>query len=90
MAKTSAGRSDWAMRLAMVKVLPEPVMPSSTWCGSFAAEPVTERSNGSGLVPRGLEFGDETKQHELHSVARMRRPTGVTSRLKRASNRVLP
>src|ERR1035438_7329505 len=36
---TNAGRFNCSMILAMVKVLPEPVTPSSTWCFSPSTRP---------------------------------------------------
>ena len=51
------------MTLAMVKVLPEPVTPSRTWCFSPAARPSIEFVDGAGLVALGLVGGDQLKVH---------------------------
>ena len=42
-----------------MKLLPEPVMPSSVWKRSPFSRPATERGDGLGLVAGGLHVGDE-------------------------------
>ena len=41
------------MTCAMVKVLPEPVTPSSTWSVSLLAEPSTSSAMAVGWSPAG-------------------------------------
>ena len=48
-----AGRWVRAITCAMVKVLPEPVTPSSTWSRSWASAPFTSSSMAVGWSPRG-------------------------------------
>ena len=45
--------------LATVKVLPEPVTPSSTWSRSCALMPFDQLGDGGGLVALGLELRDD-------------------------------
>ena len=52
-ARISAGRCVASITLAMVKVLPEPVTPSSTWSRSFARTPLTSSSIACGWSPSG-------------------------------------
>ena len=54
-ASTSAGRPVRAMTLAIVKVLPEPVTPSSVWNDEAVGEALDELVDRLGLVARGLE-----------------------------------
>ena len=42
------------MTLAIVNVLPDPVMPSSTWCRSCAGQTSSQLLDGLKLVPLGL------------------------------------
>jgi hypothetical protein len=42
------------MTLAMVKVLPDPVTPNSTWCRSPAASPSISSAIARGWSPLGL------------------------------------
>jgi hypothetical protein len=53
-AITSAGRPCEAMTLAMVKVLPEPVTPSSTWSRSPVFTPSISWRIASGWSPDGV------------------------------------
>jgi hypothetical protein len=53
-AITSAGRVWLAITLAMVKVLPEPVTPSSTWSFSPPDTPSMSWRIASGWSPAGL------------------------------------
>src|SRR5438105_3152959 len=50
---TSAGRPSWAMTLAIVKVLPEPVTPSKVWWGRPSPRPRTSCSIAAGWSPAG-------------------------------------
>src|SRR5581483_6767341 len=74
-----AGRPVRAMTCAIVKVLPEPVTPSSTWSRS-PPQPFAQLVDRLRLVPRRAEFGmkpvrfadiafralgDEQRQHAL-------------------------
>ena len=62
-----------AMTFAIVNVLPEPVMPSSTWCFSPAASPLWRERDRRGLIPFGLEVGRELEaggHGELHRCPR--------------------
>jgi hypothetical protein len=49
----SVGRFTVAITLAMVKVLPLPVMPSRVWCFSPPCRPATSWAMASGWSPRG-------------------------------------
>jgi len=50
---TIAGRPQRAMTLATVKVLPEPVTPSSTWERRPCSSPRVSASIASGWSPAG-------------------------------------
>jgi hypothetical protein len=50
------------MILAMVKVLPEPVTPSSTWCFS-PAEALHQLGNRPRLISARLVVGHQLKVH---------------------------
>ena len=52
----------------MVKVLPEPVTPSSTWCRSPRSSPSDELADGPGLVAGGLEVALDVEGHLNRSV----------------------
>ncbi len=52
-ARTRAGRWVASITLAMVKVLPEPVTPSSTWSRSLALTPATSSAMAAGWSPLG-------------------------------------
>ena len=52
-AITRDGRCSSRMTLAMVKVFPEPVMPSSTWCFFCSSTPWTSSWIAWGWSPRG-------------------------------------
>ena len=58
-ASTIVGRCTCAITAAVVKHLPEPVMPSRVWKRSPRSMPVGERGDRLGLVARGREVGDE-------------------------------
>ena len=74
-ARISAGRFDCSITLAMVKVLPEPVTPSSTWCFSPAAKPLHQLVDGPRLIAPRLVGGHQLKVHEgiIPSRAKNRR-----------------
>ena len=55
----SAGRCRISITLAMVKVLPEPVTPSSTWSRSLARACPDKIANGGRLVARRLVGADQ-------------------------------
>ena len=61
---TSTGRCTSWITLAIVKVLPEPVTPISTWCFFAAAQPFGQGLDGLGLIAGGLEGGNEL-EHAL-------------------------
>ena len=71
------------MTLAMVKVLPEPVTPSSTWCFSPAAKPLHKLVDRARLIALRLVAGDELKVHEsiIRRRAKNRRRIAVTFRI---------
>jgi hypothetical protein len=48
------------MTLAMLKVLPEPVTPSSVWCQP-GFDALDHQADGFRLIAGGLETGDELK-----------------------------
>jgi hypothetical protein len=50
---TNAGLPYWAITFAMVKVLPEPVTPSSVWLGLPLRSPSTSFSIACGWSPAG-------------------------------------
>lgn len=54
-ASTSVGRPSSCTTCAMVIVLPEPVMPSSTWCGAPARTPSTRAVMARGWSPEGAK-----------------------------------
>ena len=56
---TNAGRPSSAMRLAMVKVLPDPVTPSRVWKRSPRRTPSTSLAIASGWSPCGRVVGLE-------------------------------
>ena len=58
---TSVGRFTCAIVCAIVKVLPEPVTPSSTWCVSPRSSPSTSSPMARCLVAGELEIGDEVE-----------------------------
>jgi hypothetical protein len=51
------------MTLAMVKVLPEPVTPSSTWCFSPAPKTLHQLGNRPRLISPRLVAGHQFKVH---------------------------
>ena len=53
------------MTLAMVKVLPEPVTPSSTWCGSPSRTPRDEFGDGVFLVTARAVGHGKLEAHSL-------------------------
>ncbi len=53
------------MTLAMVKVLPEPVTPSSTWCCLAVADAADELLDGLLLVAARAVVDHQTKAHRL-------------------------
>jgi len=52
-ARISAGRCNASIVLAMVKVLPEPVTPSSTWSFSPCSAAATSSAIAVGWSPDG-------------------------------------
>ena len=52
-ARIRVGRCTASITLAMVKVLPEPVTPSSTWSRSFPCSPATSSLMAPGWSPFG-------------------------------------
>ena len=62
-ARISAGRFDCSMTLAIVKVLPDPVTPSSTWCCSPAGKPLHNLVDRPRLIAPRLVTGHELKVH---------------------------
>src|SRR5690606_22334380 len=52
---TSAGGCVCWITCAMVKVLPEPVTPSSTWSRSWPCKPFTSAAMAAGWSPAGLK-----------------------------------
>ena len=52
-ARIKAGRCTASITLAMVKVLPEPVTPSSTWSRSLPCKPATRSRMAAGWSPFG-------------------------------------
>ena len=55
----------------MVKVLPEPVTPISTWCLLPALQPVDQGRDGLRLIAGGLEGGDELEHFPILPVSRL-------------------
>ena len=75
-ARISAGRWVASMTLAMVKVLPEPVTPSSTWSRSPALDARDQLGDRLRLVARGLEIGLDDEALAALGLLRPRRPVG--------------
>ena len=73
--KTSAGTSSWAMTLAMVKVLPDPVTPSRVCQRSPLPAALTSSAMAAGWSPVGVERRDEIEQ----SHDRPQRPPAAAS-----------
>ena len=69
-ARIRAGRWVCSMTLAMVKVLPEPVTPSSTWSRSPSAAWATSSAMAAGWSPAGVYFVSSRKGRETLSVGR--------------------
>ena len=65
----------------MVKVLPEPVTPSSTWSRSRALTPATSSSIARGLIAARLIFRDELELDAAFRLFRARRPVRHPRRL---------
>ena len=53
------------MTLAMVKVLPEPVTPSSTWCFCPSFKPSNQLVDCLALVSAGREAGAELELRRM-------------------------
>src|SRR6266849_3206149 len=60
--KDRAGRCVASITLAMVKVLPEPVTPSSTWLRSWRRTPSTSSLMACGWSPLGSKSDSMTKR----------------------------
>src|SRR5437763_2898385 len=58
---TSVGFPYWAMTLAIVIVLPEPVTPSSAWKRSFRSSPAISSAIALGWSPAGLKGASSWK-----------------------------
>ena len=67
---TSVGRFTSATTFAIVKVLPEPVTPSSTWCGSPRRSPAVSSAMARGWSPVGCELALEVEGH-AHVLTRL-------------------
>ena len=94
-----AGRCTASITLAMVKVLPEPVTPSSTWSCSRPLMPFDQLGDRGGLVAGRLVVGDELELLAALGLRRPRRPVrrpggrdraGATSWTKRAETSSTP
>ena len=58
-ARISVGRPSALITWVMVKVLPDPVTPSSTWSRSPSRNPCDQLRDRLGLVARRLERRDD-------------------------------
>ena len=69
-AMTRVGFWTRAMTWAMVKVLPDPVTPSSTWCLYPLVDPGRQLLDGLRLIALGGEFGNQFKRiFEVHGFS---------------------
>ena len=60
------GRCTFSMTAAIVKLLPDPVMPSRVWKRSPRSIPAESARDRVGLVARGGQIGDELQcRHQL-------------------------
>jgi hypothetical protein len=66
-----AGRCVASITLAMVKVLPVPVAPSSTWLRSPSSTPSTSSAMAVGWSPAGVNSVCMTKRRPPSSLARV-------------------
>ena len=73
-ARISAGRCVASITLAMVKVLPEPVTPSSTWSRSLRVDAGDQFGDRRRLVALGREVAHDAEADAALGLFRPRRP----------------